>query len=275
MSATTATVYGPRKRSKLDLMGIRFDRDEGDESTTTGEGAGAGSEEKPEVIATASNPKPKPGTQTVGESVEQDPVEGSTDGGKTFSPEYVEKLRKENAAARVANKDEIARQIAEATATAEAKAKKEAYEALGKSLGLVAEDETDPEKILEQARAEREQAKQELESERAERAAEKAAAAKTRAIAAATTANEGDLTLVNAVLTAENSLKDIDVTADDYDAQVAVIVKDAIEKNPKLRAVQVAQRSGGNNTHSGEPIAAASSVDSYRKAYRESRGIKI
>lgn len=267
MSTSIQHTFGPVKRSRLDLMGIRF---EGDENAGTGEGAG-GDEEKPVVLGTVSNPpKPKPGVQTV--AVEE-PIEGSPDGGKTFSPEYVEKLRKENAAARVSNKEEIARQIAEATAAAEAKAKKEAYEALGKSLGLVTDEESDPEKILEQARAEREQAKKDLAAERAERAAEKAASAQRAAIAAAAASNGGDETLVRAVLKAEDLLKDIDTTADDYAAQVAAVVKAEIEKNPKLRAVQVAQRSGGDDTHNGDPIQEATSVDQYRKRYRQSRGL--
>lgn len=269
MSTPTPTVYGPRKRSKLDLMGIRFDRDEGDESTKTGEGAG--DEEKPEIIGTVANPpKPKPGTQTVDPATDDTKTGDDSDDPAVLKAQLAE-ARREAAKNRIDRKEDVQRQIDEALANGQKAWAKE----LGKTLGVI-EDETEssPEAVAAAVKAENDTLKQQLASEKAERAAEKATAAQTKALADAATTHGGDLTLVNAVVKADDLLKDIDTTADDYAAQVALVVKDAIEKNPKLRTVQVTTRSGGDDTHTGDPITEADSVEKFEKAYRKRHGFR-
>lgn len=56
-------------------------------------------------------------------------------------------------------------------------------------------------------------------------------------------------------------LGDLDPAADDFDKKVDALVKDALEKNPKLKAAQAAGRSGGDFTGgSGEGNARPKSI---------------
>lgn len=216
--------------------------------------------------APAAEPAAPPAAEAPAADAGTGEVEGSTDGGRTFSADYVEKLRKENAAARVENKTELQKQIDAALADGRQAWAKE----LGKQLGVLeAEDETpDPAKLIETVQAENTTLKDQL----AARDARDAARAESDAIAAGVTTHEGDAELVAAWVKAGDHLKDIDRSATDYAAQVAAVIKEQIEKNPKLRAVQVAPRSGGDDTPTGDKPVDGDSIEALRKNRRERRG---
>ncbi|MFJ3393958.1 hypothetical protein [Leifsonia aquatica] len=221
----------------------------------------------PDPTDTPPTPEPTP-TDPPADPAETDPasVDGSPDGGKTFSAEYVEKLRRENAAARTERKEQTQQQIAEALEAA----RKDWTLDLGRKLGVVEEDaEPTPDQVIETVTAENAQLKQQL-ADAAQRDRQRA---ESDAIAAAVTAAEGDPTLVKAVLNSEGLLKDIDPTSDDYAAQVAAVVAEQVEKNPRLRAVQVAPRSGGDDPHTGDPAPGADDdIESMRSSRRKRRG---
>jgi hypothetical protein len=216
-------------RTKHALMGIRYADDEG------------GGEPGPKPETPPGNEQPKPGPPA-----EPEPIEGSDDGGKTFTPAYVEKLRKEAAKNRVEDKAAIQKQIDEAVANGQ-----KAWAAkLGKDLGILeADSEKTPEEIIAELQKERDEAK----AERDQFAAERSATREREAIKTAAEANKGNPRLVAAVIREDGLLKDIDPTADDYAAQVAAVVKAEIEKDASLLAVQVAPRSGSENAPDGTP----------------------
>ena len=237
MTITTSTILALRDvdglavigRTKHALMGIRYDNGEG------------GGEPEPKPEPTPENEQPKPGPPA-----EPDPIEGSTDGGKTFDAAYVEKLRKEAAKNRVEDKAAIQKQIDEAVANGQ-----KAWAAkLGKDLGILeADSEKTPEEIIAELQAERDTFK----TERDQFAAERSLAREREAIKAACETHRGNFRLVAAVIREDGLLKDIDPAADDYAAQVAAVVKAEIEKDASLLAVQVAPRSGSEDAPDGTP----------------------
>ena len=249
-------MFGPSRPSKLALMGIRFiDGEDGAAPIVAPETV------PPVVPAVVPGDAPKPAPPAGA-----DPIEGSADGGKTFDLAYVEKLRKENAKNRTEDKAAIATQITEALAAG----KTDWANELGKQLGLVKDDAAlTPDQIIAALTTERDTFK----TERDQFATERSARSERDAIEGASKANQGDFAMVRAVLISEGSLKDIDPTATDYAAQVAAIVKAEIEKNPKLRAVQVAPSSGGTPP-SGTPTPGPQTIDERRKAIREKRANK-
>lgn len=251
-------VYGPSRPSKLALMGIRFLEGEGGAAPA----APAVPAAPAEPAATVTPPKPAPPA-----SQDPEPIEGSTDGGKTFDAAYVEKLRKEAAKNRLDAKDEIQRQI-DAALTAGQKAW--ATE-LGKKLGILEGDkDKTPDEIIAELKAERDQFKTDLDT----LSARDIRRNESDAITEASDANDGDTALVKAWLKGNDLLKDIDPTADDYKAQVAAVVKAEIEKNTKLRKVQVAPRSGSEARPGGTPTPGPLSIEDRRKAIREQRAGK-
>lgn len=251
-NSTTERVYGPAALSKLDLMGIRLVAD------PPTEGAGDPPADPPADPAPANDPpKPGPPVPATGEDEAQLPE---------WARKELQKVRAEAAAARVENKGKIQTQIDEALKNGQ---KAWATE-LAKKLGVLeGEDEKTPEQIIAELQAERDS----LATERDTLAAERRANKERNAIEGAAKANGGDTALVRAVLVAEGSLKDIDPEADDYAAQVAAVVKAEIEKNPKLREVQVAGRSGGDAPPAGSPNPGGpKSIDELIEARRKRRG---
>lgn len=254
-------------------LNLRFNGPESTGSTTPPGGEQpSGDEEQPVVIENQPKPappapaEPTPATDPATEPTPTE-VEGSTDGGRTFSADYVEKLRKENAAARVAKKDDIQAQIDAALANGQ----KEWATQLGKQLGVIKDEEAeaDPAKIIATITAERDAAKAEADQFKTERRQR----AEADALAKASETAEAHADLVEAVVRSKGLLKDIDPTADDYAAQVAAVVKAEVEQNPKLRVVQVAPRSGGENTPTGDQTTAGDSVEDFRKGRRKRRGL--
>ncbi|MGN7977431.1 hypothetical protein ACTJJ4_07640 [Microbacterium sp. 22195] len=162
------------------------------------------------------------------------PAEPSGDAPETFSREYVEKLRRENAATREKAKTDAA-------AAADA-ARSEVAQQIGKALGLVKDDEpVDPDALLKQAQAERQTAIDE-------------ANATKRDLAVLRNAEKHDANVEELLESVSfgRKLAALDPTADDFASQVDALIKDTVDGNPtKFKRVQVAQRTGGGD-HSGE-----------------------
>lgn len=185
------------------------------------------------------------------------PADPSGDAPETFSREYVEKLRRENAATREKAKTEAA-------AAAEA-AKTELAQSIGKALGLVKDDEpVDPDALLKQAQAERQSAIDEANATKRDLAVLRNAdkhAANTEELLDSATFNR--------------KLAALDPTADDFASQVDALIKDTVDGNPaKFKRVQVASSTGGTQ-HTGEtaPVNAEDkSVDDLRKERQKRRG---
>ncbi len=153
---------------------------------------------------------------------------------ETFSREYVEKLRRENAAAREKAKTEAATAAEAATSAL--------TQSIGKALGLVKDDEkVDPEALIAQAQTERQAAIDEANATRRDLAVLRNAAKHD--------ANTDEL-LDSA--TFNRKLAALDPSADDFASQVDALIAETVTGNPtKFKRVQVAASAGGT-THSGE-----------------------
>lgn len=187
---------------------------------------------------------------------------------ETFDRDYVEKLRREAQTLRKKAKEDAEKASREA---AEA-AKREAYEAFGKTLGLVDDDKpVDPQTLLEQA-AEREA---QIANERDAFAAKLHAYELEKALSDAANAVGGDLDILGPYLRGTGALDKLDPTADDYNAQVAEIVTQAVESNAKLKKaapVAAPARSGGDlNGGAGAPKRGPKSVEDFIREAREKR----
>jgi len=197
-------------------------------------------------------------TATAGESASTATGQESATG-ETFSKAYVEKLRRENAAAREKAKTDAA-------AAAEA-AKTELTQSIGKALGLITDDEqVEPAKLIEQAQADREKALAEAKSTK-------------RDLAVLRNADKHDANTEELLDSRDfaGKLKDLDPDADDFASQVDALIKSAVDSNPaRFKRVQVAAAAGGasHTGESGQAAAEGDDVDSFRKSYRESRGLK-
>lgn len=179
---------------------------------------------------------------------------------ETFSREYVEKLRRENAAAREKAKTDAA-------AAAEA-AKTEFAQSIGKALGLIKDDTpADPTALLTQAQQERQAALDE-------------ANATKRDLAVLRNADKHDANTDELLdsATFNRKLAALDPSADDFAAQVEALIKDTVDGNPaKFKRVQVAPSPGGT-THTGEQPPAdpeSKSIDDLRKERQKRRGITL
>ena len=117
------------------------------------------------------------------------------------------------------------------------------YEQIIKGLstltGQESEGETDPQKVIDAAIAERDQARAEVKTMKI-----------TGDLRAEFSKQNTDPALTLAVLKADGLLDTLDPTADDYPAQVAALVSDVVEKNPRLRTQVVPPSSGQSPTPS-------------------------
>ncbi|NKS29218.1 hypothetical protein GS534_00545 [Rhodococcus hoagii] len=184
---------------------------------------------------------------------------------KTYSEDYVRKLRKENADARVKG-TEAAKKAAE-------DAERALTERLGKALGFVKEDDpVDPAKLLEQA-AQREE---EIARERDASTAKLRAYEVKDALTTAASKHDGDTAILIPYLKGEGLLDNLDPTADDFASQVDALVSKAVTNNPKLKKepVQVAApRSGGDLSGGNAALKdGPETVDSHRERIRKRRG---
>lgn len=192
--------------------------------------------------------------------VEQPPAAAPTDPAEpeTFSREYVEKLRRENASAREKAKTDAA-------AAAEA-AKTELAQSIGKALGLVKDDETvKPEDLLAQAQADRQSAIDD-------------ANATKRDLAVLRNADKHGANVEELLESVSfgRKLATLNPTDDDFASQVDALIKDTVDGNPaKFKRVQVATSTGGTQ-HTGEtaPVDPESkSIEQLREERRKRRGL--
>ncbi|HAT1156496.1 TPA: hypothetical protein I8V45_000208 [Corynebacterium striatum] len=179
-------------------------------------------------------------------------------GGIEDLPEWAQKeirsLRDESAKYRTRSKD------AEATKADELKAAQEKAEQernqliqdIGKKLGLVEDETSDPQKLIEAA-VQREQA---AAKERDEMRDTLTKYRRNDAVRAAVSKVDGtvDTDLLAAVLNSDNAYTQLDVNADDFETQVAQIVTNKIESHPSL--VQATHKASGVDTSNTQRGAA-------------------
>ncbi|MBU5654339.1 hypothetical protein KPA07_05360 [Corynebacterium aurimucosum] len=177
-------------------------------------------------------------------------------GGIEDLPEWAQKeirsLRNEAANYRTKSKD------VEAAKADELKAAQEKAEAernqliqdIGKKLGLVEDETSDPQKLIEAA-VEREQA---AAKERDEMRDTLTKYRRNDAMRSAVEKVDGnvDTTLLNALLNSDNAYTQLDVDADDFESQVETIVTQKLESHPSLiQAIHKASGVDTSNTNRG------------------------
>jgi hypothetical protein len=179
---------------------------------------------------------------------------------ETFSREYVEKLRRENAAAREKAKTD-------ATAAAD-KARDELAQSIGKALGLVKDDETvKPEDLLAQAQADRQTAIDEANAGKRDLAVLRNADKHG--------ANTDEL-LDSAAF--NRKLAALDPSADEFASQVDALIKETVDGNPGKFKRVTPPPSPGSSTPTGEQPPAdpeSKSLDDLRKDRQKRRGINL
>lgn len=148
-------------------------------------------------------------------------------------------------AAKYRTKAKSAAETAAEEAQAKAQAERDALiQSIGKQLGLVEEETTDSEALIKAA-VEREQA---AAKERDQMRDTLNQYRRNDAMRSAVEKVDGnvDTTLLNALLNSDNAFNQLDVNADDFDAQVAQIVTSKIESHPSL--IQAIHKASGVDT---------------------------
>ena len=177
-------------------------------------------------------------------------------GGIEDLPEWAQKeirsLRDESAKYRTRSKDAEAAKADELKAAQE-KAEQERNQLIqdiGKKLGLVEDETSDPQKLIDAA-VEREQA---AAKERDQMRDTLNQYRRNDAVRAAVSKVDGtvDTDLLAAVLNSDNAFNQLDVNADDFETQVAQIVTNKIESHPSLvQATHKASSVDTSNTQRG------------------------
>ncbi|HAT1504176.1 TPA: hypothetical protein I8W56_002300 [Corynebacterium striatum] len=179
-------------------------------------------------------------------------------GGIEDLPEWAQKeirsLRDESAKYRTRSKDAEAAKADELKAAQE-KAEQERNQLIqdiGKKLGLVEDETSDPQKLIDAA-VEREQA---AAKERDQMRDTLNQYRRNDAMRSAVEKVDGnvDTTLLNALLNSDNAFNQLDVNADDFETQVAQIVTNKIESHPSL--VQATHKASGVDTSNTQRGAA-------------------
>ena len=179
-------------------------------------------------------------------------------GGIEDLPEWAQKeirsLRDESAKYRTRSKDAEAAKADELKAAQE-KAEQERNQLIqdiGKKLGLVEDETSDPQKLIDAA-VEREQA---AAKERDQMRDTLNQYRRNDAVRAAVSKVDGtvDTDLLAAVLNSDNAYTQLDVDADDFETQVAQIVTNKIESHPSL--VQATHKASGVDTSNTQRGAA-------------------
>ncbi|MDH6282810.1 hypothetical protein [Prescottella agglutinans] len=184
---------------------------------------------------------------------------------KTYSEDYVRKLRKEAADNRVKG-TEAAKQAAE-------DAERALTERLGKALGFIKDDgPVDPAQLLEQAAAEKDAIARERDTSEAQLRAYQV----KDALNTAASKHDGDTSILLPFLKGEGLLDKLDPSTDDFAAQVDALVSEAVTNNPKLKKepVQVAAPRSGGDLSGGNAAPKAGgpkSIDDLRRERREKR----
>ena len=148
-------------------------------------------------------------------------------------------------AAKYRTKAKSAAETAAEEAQSKAQAERDALiQSIGKQLGLVEEETTDSEALIKAA-VEREQA---AAKQRDELQEQLNTYRRNDAVRTAVSKVDGkvDTDLLSAVLNSDNAFNQLDVNADDFDAQVAQIVTSKIESHPSL--IQAIHKASGVDT---------------------------
>lgn len=222
------------------------------QDAVTSETSGTGPEDT--TSTTDTNPQPPaPEVSAPSTSAQPEP--------KMFDETYVKQLRDEAAGYRTK-----AKEAEQAKKTAAEEAKQSLAQQIGKAIGLVADDAPpNPDDLLKQLSGK----DSELRQSRVELALYRAAA-KAGADADALLDSRSFLSNVDK----------LDVTSDTFSADLASVIKQAVEANPKLATATgpVPPRSGGEITggsgerHNTNPED--ESIEDHRKARRKRRGIE-
>ena len=148
----------------------------------------------------------------------------------------LKKLRKESAARRTSLRDEEKKN---AELTSKYNSLNSKFEEMRGFLAKLsgAEEEATPEQLIESY-------KEKLEAQQQENRQLRETTALNNAVAKA----KGDPALTIPYLRGSNALANLDPSADNYDAQVAELVQETVDANPKLRA-QAAPVSSGNTSN--------------------------
>ena len=199
-----------------------------------------------EVTATIAENIENPGAETTN-TVTQDTntAAQSVDELPDWAQSEIRKAREEAAKYRTRAKTAAE----EATQQGEA-ARAQLIQDLGKQLGLVEDDTSDPEKLIAAAQesataaaTERDQLREQLNTYR-----------RSDAIRGAVSKVDGnvDTELLNALLRSDNAFNALEIGADDFDAQVAEIVGKQLESHPSLiQAIRKASGVDPSNTQAG------------------------
>lgn len=172
-----------------------------------------------------------------------------------------------------AEKSKRAQAVKDAETAAEKRAAEKAYQEIGKTLGVVKDDDTPSVESLTTALHERDT---NLTSTQAALAAQRAENAVLRYAGK----HNADADALLDSRDFEKKLAGIDSTAADYASQVEALVKAEVESNTRYRKVQVTpSNSNGNPAHSGSPTGgqltreqlAALSPEDRLKAAKEGR----
>lgn len=166
-----------------------------------------------------------------------------------------------------------AQAVKDAETAAEKRAAEKAYKEIGKSLGVVSDDETPTVEGLSQAL-------QQKDATLTTRDAENQALRIENAILRHASRFGGDADALTDSESFKKKLKDLDPTAENHASEVERLVKEAIESNTRYRKVQVTpSNTNGNPAPSGSPTGgqltreqlAALSPEDRLKAAKEGR----
>jgi len=162
-----------------------------------------------------------------------------------------------------------AQAVKDAETAAEKRAAEKAYKEIGKTLGVVKDDDTPTVESLTTALQERDT---NLTSTQAALAAQRAENAVLRYAGK----HNGDPDALLDSRDFEKKLAGIDSIAADYATQVEALVKAEVESNSRYRKVQVAPKSSdGDPSPTGGSPAGEKSIDDIRKDRQKRRGIEL
>lgn len=157
--------------------------------------------------------------------------------------------------------------VKDAETAAEKRAAEKAYKEIGKTLGVVAEDETPTVEGLTQALQDKDQS---LTAAQAETQALRI----ENAILRHADRFGGDVDALTDSESFKKKLKELDPTADDHASQVEALVKSTVESHARYRKAQVAPKSSdGDPAPAGGAPAGEKSIDDLRKERQNRRGV--
>lgn len=154
--------------------------------------------------------------------------------------------------------------VKDAETAAEKRAAEKAYKDIGKTLGVVTDDETPTVEGLSQA----------LQDKDATLTASQAETQSLRienAILRHADRFGGDVDALTDSESFKTKLKALDPTSDDHATQVEALVKATVESSPRYRKVQVAASNTNGDPITPPPTPGPVSIDDRRKALRERR----